>query len=619
MRLLRLSLVLSLAAGFAAPVSAVLIDFESLVIGNGLAEINAVTVPLGATFDGANVATPPVIVEDPDNGGGKSIQAGTLPSGADILIALDTSVDTFRIRYPDEPTQADTPVVLIAYNHTDSAASIQGTGGVVGFLQGSEPVSLELNANGMWAVQAELSGSPIVIDDVEFLTVCGNGYWGGDEECDDGGTLAGDGCDATCLWEPAAPGELRNGDFEISEPVGGAIPTTFGDWDTDVSILVSSSGELLPLGGSQMLCFDSTGLLPNAGGIGGDVRQFVDVSHLAQEIEAAEVTATLSAFFNRAFSKGLQDSEFSLALRAHDGSPATFAGGKGALDLESATLLSDADEETWEELTVELVVPPGTTYLEVGLSAIENVFDDPTRPAFEGLCADGVTLEVRVDVPGVCGDGVLNTGEQCDDGNTTDGDGCSALCQDEEVVAICAPAPLSSCNEAAKASLSIVEKKPGNEKWKVTLKGLADATTAASFGDPVSGSTAITTCVYDAEGALVNGVLVDRAGQTCGPKGKPCWKVKGDKGWSYKDPDAGADGARKLTVQSGPDGKGKLQLQAGNKVKKSQAALPTGVAAALQNVAAVRVQVVTSDAGCFDALLGSVKKADGEQVKAKAP
>jgi cysteine-rich repeat protein len=30
-----------------------------------------------------------------------------------------------------------------------------------------------------------------------------------------------------------------------------------------------------------------------------------------------------------------------------------------------------------------------------------------------------------------CGDGVIDTGEVCDDGNTTDGDGCSATCEEE--------------------------------------------------------------------------------------------------------------------------------------------------------------------------------------------
>jgi len=32
----------------------------------------------------------------------------------------------------------------------------------------------------------------------------------------------------------------------------------------------------------------------------------------------------------------------------------------------------------------------------------------------------------------VCGDGVLNTNEQCDDGNTLPADGCSSTCQTEQ-------------------------------------------------------------------------------------------------------------------------------------------------------------------------------------------
>ena len=35
---------------------------------------------------------------------------------------------------------------------------------------------------------------------------------------------------------------------------------------------------------------------------------------------------------------------------------------------------------------------------------------------------------------GVCGDGVLDEGEACDDGNTIDGDGCSSTCEEEEPV-----------------------------------------------------------------------------------------------------------------------------------------------------------------------------------------
>jgi cysteine-rich repeat protein len=38
---------------------------------------------------------------------------------------------------------------------------------------------------------------------------------------------------------------------------------------------------------------------------------------------------------------------------------------------------------------------------------------------------------------GVCGDGTVDDGEQCDDGNTTSGDGCSATCTIETVQPVC--------------------------------------------------------------------------------------------------------------------------------------------------------------------------------------
>lgn len=47
-------------------------------------------------------------------------------------------------------------------------------------------------------------------------------------------------------------------------------------------------------------------------------------------------------------------------------------------------------------------------------------------------CSSTCTIETSA---GVCGDGTVDTGEQCDDGNVVNGDGCSATCLDEVVVA----------------------------------------------------------------------------------------------------------------------------------------------------------------------------------------
>src|SRR5260370_23921437 len=43
-----------------------------------------------------------------------------------------------------------------------------------------------------------------------------------------------------------------------------------------------------------------------------------------------------------------------------------------------------------------------------------------------------------------CGNGVVEGTEECDDGNTTSGDGCSATCQLENTSAICAGIPTVS-------------------------------------------------------------------------------------------------------------------------------------------------------------------------------
>jgi len=48
-----------------------------------------------------------------------------------------------------------------------------------------------------------------------------------------------------------------------------------------------------------------------------------------------------------------------------------------------------------------------------------------------GIFASGGTCGVDCEDPSLCGNGVVNEGEQCDDGNTTSGDGCSSTCTTE--------------------------------------------------------------------------------------------------------------------------------------------------------------------------------------------
>jgi len=53
--------------------------------------------------------------------------------------------------------------------------------------------------------------------------------------------------------------------------------------------------------------------------------------------------------------------------------------------------------------------------------------------------------------------------------------------------------------------------------------------------------------------------------------------------------------------------------------KNATGHLPLGVAALLQNQTSATVQVITSDAACFEIGLSQVKKADGTVFKANGP
>ena len=60
------------------------------------------------------------------------------------------------------------------------------------------------------------------------------------------------------------------------------------------------------------------------------------------------------------------------------------------------------------------------------------------------LCVEAVK-KVQVSVS-VCGNGIVETGEQCDDGNTVSGDGCSATCQLEVALPPCTVEEMKDLN-----------------------------------------------------------------------------------------------------------------------------------------------------------------------------
>lgn len=169
----------------------------------------------------------------------------------------------------------------------------------------------------------------------------------------------------------------------------------------------------------------------------------------------------------------------------------------------------------------------------------------------------------------------------------------------------CPPLADPGCTSGfGKGLLMVKADVPGSEKLVAKLlKGPALAQT--DLGNPLDAGqggtgTVYSLCVYDDANALAGEALVDRAGDTC--VGTPCWKSLGKapndpqgpgKGYKYKDGAVAADGILKLLYKGGAAGKSKVIL-----VGKGSG-LPTGLAAALQSTAQLKVQVRSSDGLCL--------------------
>jgi hypothetical protein len=181
------------------------------------------------------------------------------------------------------------------------------------------------------------------------------------------------------------------------------------------------------------------------------------------------------------------------------------------------------------------------------------------------------------------------------------------------------PAVPASCYAAAKNSVSFdADPTKRTFSWKWT-KGTAQLT-QSDFGDPLSGGTSYTVCVYDqAGGAPVfkMGAAI-AAGNSCGTRA--CWKTISKKGWGFKNNTGNADGITRAQLKGGPAGHPQVQVW-GRGVNLPMPVPITGTQFFAQDTAVI-VQLYRNDAAScwsstFDA--SSTKKNDGAQFRAMTP
>jgi cysteine-rich repeat protein len=315
-------------------------------------------------------------------------------------------------------------------------------------------------------------------------------------------------------------------------------------------------------------------------------------------------------------------------------------------------------------------VPAGTVLLRVTLNAaIPNDFDLSVGIGSGRECMSfyGWTFErCEVDAPtpgswfadvmvwegageyqltvtgfSACGDGVLAPGEDCDDGNTINADGCDAKCQVEPCFvcsgqpSVCTPvicpaceacdpltdecvgAPRNDCRNPTEPlkALVLLKDKGGVAKDKLIWKWIkGEHTGFLDFGDPVT-TDGYRLCIYEGPGASLLVSADAPPGGNCA--GKACWKAlgknpAGSKGYKYKDKEQTPNGLDLIVLKPGGSGKAKVIVEG----KGGNLGLPTP----LDVEVPVTVQLQAGNGGCWEAQYFSVgvKKNEPDLFKAKA-
>jgi cysteine-rich repeat protein len=295
-------------------------------------------------------------------------------SGPDAVYRIDppmTGRATIRV------TSSFSSVVSVRTNCTDSKTELgcaddsSGTAGsevAVPVYQGA-PVFVFVDGYGG-------SGGDFTLDVEVQTAVCGNGKAEFPEDCDDGNTTGNDGCSETCTLEDtttksACPGMA----YRLVATAGVPGKASFAG---DTSLLAHG-------GGNALGCTSASGTTNSGAG-----RNAVYA-----------ITPTISG-------------NLSLDLLANYPN--------ALLHVRRECIGTENDAQVDCSGSTNALVPLKTSIPVVAERTV-YVFVDSANTSSDGLYTLDATLTASE-----CGNGLLDNGEECDDGNTNDGDGCSATC-----------------------------------------------------------------------------------------------------------------------------------------------------------------------------------------------
>jgi cysteine-rich repeat protein len=251
------------------------------------------------------------------------------------------------------------------------------------------------------------------------IETCGNGILDGEDACDDGNLVSGDGCDRTCMLTGCGSGVITEGED--------CDDGNTADGDTCPSTCVFPCGQ-----GSGA---DAAYLTP----LGCHMRFDRPLSFSAARTSCESVSASLVRIddtyengFVRALATagsgiwiGLSDEASEGMFVWTDGTPATFLGFTGN-EPNDTTHSENCGELTagggWNDLSCN-----GTRPYVCEIATCGNGVLDANEDCDEADAVNGDGCDVNCSFS-VCGNGIRTGLEACDDGNLVDGDGCESDC-----------------------------------------------------------------------------------------------------------------------------------------------------------------------------------------------
>lgn len=260
--------------------------------------------------------------------------------------------------------------------------------------------------------------------DVQLLAHgCGNGLLEGSETCDDGNTTPGDGCDAGCTIEGLFENEMGGNDAAN----GGGVILISSDSSFSGAIAPQQDADFYAIDVPQDHHLDVTVT----------VGSLTDCAQVSPQVELALFAP---------------DGVTQLALNADGGARETCG-------------------RLWPYTTLAaLQMTAGRYYVRV-------------RELDQDAAVASYWLHVAILAPG-CGNSVIESSEQCDDGNTVSGDGCGTSCDLEPDGELMTPVA------APQVFAGAIDPAGDVDAYRIVVTGMSDVyLRAATFAPTVASGT----------------------------------------------------------------------------------------------------------------------------------